>query len=355
MENVGTNSMVTKAAKDKKRFVYLDIIKFLMSLIIVIYHYNYFCMDNSSLYLFRGGYLAVEVFFVISGFLFYRFEIESKDRYIGGKRIFSCMKHKVAGLYPAYIFSLLTAFGIDIAAKINNMTVTDFLKSCFRFGSDALLIGEWGIPKIKQTYNIVTWYISAMLFACIVWLLLFKYIKVRSSYMILTLTILLYGYLGLQAGNLHVHGNRTYILLTDGALRGIAGMGAGFLAYYLYKKLGSLNAVYIKMIYFISFAGTVLVLFLAKDSYTDFVMIPCAMLLAASASTLSSDNEKISKAAAFLGKFSYFIYLNHLIVLDIMKHIMKEYSVLLYCCIVLLYSYLIMNVVNILVKKVKRK
>lgn len=355
MEDMENQSMATKVVVDKKRFVYLDIIKFLMSIIIVIYHYNYFCMNRSNLYMFKGGYLAVEVFFVISGFLFYRFEIESEDKYIGKKRIFCCMKHKVTGLYPAYFFSLITAFGIDIAAKLNNMTGTDFLKSCFRFGSDALLIGEWGFPNIKQTYNIVTWYISAMLFACIVWLFLFKFIKMKPSYVILILTILIYGYLGLEAGNLHVHGNRTHILLTDGALRGIAGMGAGFLAFYLYKALGSVNVIYLKMIFFISFAGTVLVLFLAEDSFADFVMIPCAMFLVASASTLSVDNEKIINAAALLGKLSYFIYLNHLIVLDIMKHITKEYSVLLYCCIVLLYSYLIMNVIKILVNKIKSK
>lgn len=353
MENMGNYSMVTKGVTDKNRFAYLDIIKFLMSIMIVLFHYNYFCMNYSNGYMVKGGYLAVEAFFVISGFLFYHSEVESGRYEI--KTILGGIKHKLTGLYPAYLFSLMAAFGIDIAVNINNMTGTDFLRRCFRFCSDTLLIGEWGFPGIRQTYNIVTWYISALLFAYIVLLLLFKFFhnKEKHPYIILIVTFLIYGYLGLEAGNLHVHGNRTHILLMDGALRGIAGMGAGILAFHLYKVLGSVNIIYRKMIFFISLAGTTLVLFLAKDSLVDFVMIPCAMLLVASAATFSAD--KKLKCVSFLGKFSYFIYLNHLIVLDIMKRIMKEYSVLLYCCMVLLSSYFIMKIIEFLVNRIKSK
>lgn len=350
--------MVKKMKRDvsnhKARFVYLDNIKFFMSLIIVIYHYNYFCRNHENPYMFKGGYLAVEVFFVISGFLFCLFEIDSKE--MREKSIIHCMKHKVAGLFPAYAVSLIVSFGINIAPKIKDMNLKEFLKSCFWFAGDVLMIGEWGIPKIKPVYNIITWYISAMLLAFIFWLILFKIIN-KKYYLVMTtlITVLIYGYLAFYAGNLHVHGNRTHFLLMDGALRGIAGIGAGCLACRLYKQLKDVKSIYRQMTAWISFAGTVAVLFLAKDAVTDFIIIPLAIFMVAGASALTAENGQVVRMSAFMGKFSYFVYLNHLIVLNVMKYVLKEYSIFLYLCIVLLYSLVNMGLINLMKNKIKKK
>lgn len=337
---------------EKIRYVLLDIIKFLMSLIIVIYHYNYICRNYENPYMFHGGYLAVEVFFIISGFLFFFLEVEISN--VKEKSIVRCMKHKVAGLYPAYVFSLITAFGIDIVRKISDMDIIDYIKSGIRFAGDALMIGEWGIPKMKVTYNIVTWYISAMLLAFIIWLVILKFTR-SNIYIYILIPLILYGYIAYSSGNLRVHGNRTFFLVTDGVLRGIAGIGAGFLAFYLYKILSNRNITFRKMVFYISFISTLLILFLAGGTFADFLIIPSAMVMVASAAALPAYSGKGADISGYLGKFSYFVYLNHWIVLTVMQYVLKEYSLWLYLLVTLLYSFVFMKVIMFLVKNAKRK
>lgn len=52
----------------KGRYLVLDLLKFMLAIIIVVYHYNYFNLKWENNFMFRGGYLAVDIFFIISGF-----------------------------------------------------------------------------------------------------------------------------------------------------------------------------------------------------------------------------------------------------------------------------------------------
>lgn len=340
--------------KNNKRYAVLDIIKFLMAIVIIIYHYNYFVLDYKSQYLFKGGYLAVEIFFIISGFLFFLLEIDKKD--LKKKSIVKCIKHKVTGLYPPYAFSLCVAFFISIVGTIKNLTLISSIKSVIYFIGDSLLISEWGIPKIIPTYNIITWYISAMILAFIIWLIIFKLVNKKFYFFItLLVTTILYIYIWFLSNNLHDHGHRTHILLTDGVLRAISGIGSGFISFYLYKLIKQIRPAITYLLFAFFGIGVFSILFFTKDSPTDFIIIPCAIIFIASAANFSILNQRFLYVSSVLGSFSYYIYLNHLIILNVMQHMFTGVSIYLYIPVVIIISALIMIVIKYILNKLRNR
>jgi len=89
----------------KERNIYIDFLKLYMSVIIILYHYNYFKLGWTNPYLFRGGYLCVDVFFMISGFYFIKSFDKKESR--GSIYILKEIGKRMKRLYPQYFIALL--------------------------------------------------------------------------------------------------------------------------------------------------------------------------------------------------------------------------------------------------------
>lgn len=80
------------------RYIFIDIVKFIYVILIAVFHFCLFYNQPG-----RGGYIAVELFFMISGFLLANsFEMTQKK----GDKICSLylIKHKLWDYYPHYLF-----------------------------------------------------------------------------------------------------------------------------------------------------------------------------------------------------------------------------------------------------------
>jgi len=184
------------------------------------------------------------------------------------------------------------------------------------------LIQEWGIYPFVPFYNEQTWYLSAMMFAIILFLFFIKYASSRQCTIILFIAAA-FGYLLLFVGigNIHVHGVRNYISL--GLVRGIADMAAGCLVY-RGKKLFQYIQNY-KIIFICSVIVLSGITVLCKDTRADFMIILTGVFLISSGNLL--ENLKLKNKIWFcIGELSYILYLNQTFVRKFLDLVLVEYS-----------------------------
>jgi peptidoglycan/LPS O-acetylase OafA/YrhL len=328
----------------KQQVIRLDAVKFFLSLCIVIYHYNYFNLNWSSNYLFKGGYLAVDIFFIITGFLFYN-SINKKNHEI---KIKDFILRKTKKLYSQYIFALILIFVYSVFIKVisESYSILSFLKYCIHFISEAIFIQEWGIPKLSSDINGVTWYISAMILDMILLLLILKISNYKYNFIIFCfISISIYIFFIITRNNIHVHGDRYAVFITSGVLRGLAGISMGCICNMISKiiknkKIFS-NKILDIFLWSFSLFLTCFVLIYAKDSLFDFMIIPVGCILVISSVLKTGDNEKIKKIYMYGGSLSYVIYLNHILVKYLLDSILKNYSLITYLASVLIVAIII--------------
>ena len=127
-----------------------------MSIIIVVYHYNYFYLGWQSEILFRGGYICVDAFFVISGFFCAKILFNSNNTI----KEFICKRYKK--LYPYYILSLIFAvISMIILDRIDDVPLKLVLAAAVE---EVLCVHEWGflnLPFFATLQNISNYVKSA--------------------------------------------------------------------------------------------------------------------------------------------------------------------------------------------------
>jgi peptidoglycan/LPS O-acetylase OafA/YrhL len=155
--------------ENQRQFSSLETLRFFASLIIVAFHYTYFISRHD---LFKG-YLAVDLFFVLSGFVItvaYQAKIDSAHSY----GIF--IKKRIARLYPLHLMMLLLYVPIAFAATRGLVRVGELSKyNPHEFLANLTLTHAWGFAHCLS-FNIVSWSISAefaayLLFPLILWLI----------------------------------------------------------------------------------------------------------------------------------------------------------------------------------------
>ena len=132
----------------------LDVTKLIFSLVIVVYHYNYFVLNWQNEKMFGGGYLSVEVFFVISGFLLGKSICKQQKI-----EVIPLTVNKAKKVWLPYAIALTTLF---IALF---RTCTDLIGLIFQFIKELLMVQEIIPFYTNNEINGPTWYISAMLVA----------------------------------------------------------------------------------------------------------------------------------------------------------------------------------------------
>lgn len=160
----------------------LNAVKLMMAVIIVIYHHNLHRLGWDSDFFLRGGYLCVDAFFVISGFLVARMILSMPH----DTSFLSWLKRRMKSIYPCYIVALFFAFAVGsyFVGLPDMRGIVSLLK-------EILMIHEWGIIPGSKYYNSATWYISAMMFvSCAYFLLSQKFTPKKREYIIAGLSVL---------------------------------------------------------------------------------------------------------------------------------------------------------------------
>ena len=218
----------------------LDFLKFIFSLVVVLYHGRLLGSSSAGDKLFfEKGYIAVEFFFMVSGFFF----IPSVERFFAKasaqnkynsvfKENIGYIGNKIKSILGLYIISVIFAFVMYTLYYVKSVTEFDFFKYVLTMSKSI-----WNILLLQSSVtsqlniNSVTWYISAMF---IVMFVLYPLVRCKKDLFVRYIcpigSIFLLGVLVAEKGLLGVY-DMTAIHLTKGIIRAFMGIMIGCIIY----------------------------------------------------------------------------------------------------------------------------
>ncbi|HZW16100.1 MAG TPA: acyltransferase [Brevundimonas sp.] len=111
------------------------------------------------------GYLGVEVFFVLSGFILSHVYLEAAGRgRAGGFSYRGFLWARVARVYPLHLVTLAGMIGLGVAATFAGLTVSESLLDWRSLPAHLSLTHAWGLAS-SAAFNHPSWSISAEWFA----------------------------------------------------------------------------------------------------------------------------------------------------------------------------------------------
>ena len=356
--------MTVKTIEIKQQNSYMNILRFLFSLCICLYHWGG---------AFSGGYLAVCFFFTLSGFLMlYHFDVSSHSP-AGNDTYSNCLKFlkkKISKLYPHFLFSFIVLFFL----KVIILDTVSFSDACITSFWELTFLQNIGLTSSGVLINPVTWYLSAQVIAgYFVYYLLQKCYKLYL-YVIAPLSIMFtFCYCYQRFGHLGTASQLT-LVTTTGIILGFACMSLGCIAYNLYAYLNtiinkdSLSVRILQTIFELVVIGvTGILCYKTGRSSKDFVLVMLVAILYISVFFNSSYISKMSTrkyiSAIFnnLGHLSYAIFLNHFAVIYFLKYCWPPLNIegywrnaVVFLGITLVYSVATRSFVSWLTPQIKR-
>lgn len=303
----------TYSCSDISRNGTIDFMKFVFSIIIVLFHYTFSSLANNSR-LFINGRIGVEFFFLVSGF----FMAQSANRYYNQKLIGRATKdylwNKIKGMCPEVFIAFSFAFLVNhlVSGISFEKMIKDLINSVF----ELFFLRMGGLLGVSSNGN--TWYISAMLLSMLILFLMLLKNKDIYLYIIAPLiSIFFLGYLCMEKGSVGVDGQWTGIVRA-GMLRSTGEIALGSICYFICAEVKKICFTD-KMKCFLTAVEVMLYVYVIIDTYTnktstlDFVLI---VLLAIAIIISFSGHSKLTQVFnkslfTWLGKFSFSIYLGH--------------------------------------------
>ncbi len=217
----------------KSRNGLIEFYRFLFACIIVLFHGAWIGGGN-QFEIFRGGYLGVEFFFVLSGFYLAKHIVEHSERF-SWKSLLKEVARRYGKLFPYMLpaFLVLFAFAHLDASGVGRVAL-DAVQSLY----EVLLLCMLGTIEAHPLYNPPIWYCSVLLICVAVF-----YFLAASNYRVFArlvcpvAIVCIYGYLALNYGNLDTITDKVGVFYT-GLLRGFAAMAVGASLYELIDGAG---------------------------------------------------------------------------------------------------------------------
>ena len=334
----------------------IDLLKFLFALFVIIYHFN-----NAVNYpneIFTKGYIGVEFFFVVSGFLFaksiskitYQKETILKDS-------FGFMKRKYLSLFPYHCFFFTATFlycAIHYTWGIRK-SFTQLLLSI----PDFLMLRMGGISNLPLLGH--EWYISAMLIVMFIFTpIAIRYRRFFLHYLCPVLFVGCIGYLYHQKHNLDFVSQWTGLCMA-GVLRAAAEIAFGCICYVGYenKLLDKLPKPVLLILeiglYAIIISYAARFLGSLNDYAVLFITAPAVLISFTPKASVGFLNNRF---ISFLGKLSYPIYLSQIFIRQILAPIDFGLGYAFHLCIyvvcVMAVSLICILIVDTFLKLVKK-
>ena len=263
-----------------KRISAIDWIKFVLAGFVVLLHYGGIVAPWmwGGVKLFRGGYLAVEGFFLISGFLF----MQSLEKYEQTGAYPACPK-VVFHRYLGILYWLLPAVVLDavlVAINVEMLSFLDVLAQLPRLLFEIVPLQMAGFSPWCVTG--VSWYISSLLLS-----VLFFYPLARrnprafAQELCPIVAVVFYGVLCAAVGHLANPGEWLFGIVRRGLVRGLADMALGCFLYECIRATkneivtGFRRALYTIAATVSAFVCVFIMVFMGR-SVCDFLFVPVA-------------------------------------------------------------------------------
>lgn len=260
-----------------KRVSAIDWIKLILAIGIMVFHYGEVTTMSTgySGQILPGGSLAVEGFFLISGFLFMR----SLERYETTGAYPACPK-VVFRRYLLVLYWLLPAVVVDAFVVWNGVEMLTFSEMLTKVPKLLFEVVPLQMAGFSAEYVTgVSWYISAMLL-CVLFFYPLARRNPRSFARELcpAVAVILYGMLYYNTHCLINPAEWMFHVVRKGLLRGVADMATGCFLYECIRASKKETVrVFRRIVYTIAAAGCaagcVAIILFTKASYYDFIFV----------------------------------------------------------------------------------
>ena len=266
-------------------------------------------------YFSSGGYLGVDFFFILAGFLMMQHAMKQNQGEEASLRAGKYFVSRIDRLYPHYIFSFFIMFLVT-SAFVNRMGFLETLKSLYSAKWEILMMQYSGLAGIT-VLNIPTWYISALIISSyFIYYLISRWEDVFNGFLAPIGVILIYTYISRVGGSLDY--TQQYAGFILGALlRATAGLCLGCICYrvceYLKSKplLLSKNVLNIVELTIVLLTFRILC-FQGRTQEDFFILVLFSILIIFSFLQVTFLSRLLNgKVSEILGGISYAVFCNH--------------------------------------------
>lgn len=317
----------------KNRFGKISLYKFLFSIMIIVFHVGNVLDYNKFKFNFGSGSIAVDFFFVVSGFFFCRKYVNYKVKNSVGEDSFNYFINRTNRFIKYIIILLIIAIPFSIF--------------CLKFNFTSLINAFYKLLYIPHHTKCgseifgITWYIVAMILVeSMLFPFLIKY-KKEFVYIISPIIIILLGsYLLIRYGHFATPWKMGTILY-KGILRGIFEINIGMYLYLISEKISNVKFTKLSKILLLLFeiAGylSIFVLVNLNNAHRRFDVL---MLIIISICILISTNKNMylynfcnNKLFYFLEKLSLPMYIYQWLIIEILVFVLTKFNIhLSYLC-----------------------
>lgn len=317
----------------KNRFGKISLYKFLFSIMIIVFHVGNVLDYNKFKFNFGSGSIAVDFFFVVSGFFFCRKYVNYKVKNSVGEDSFNYFINRTNRFIKYIIILLIIAIPFSIF--------------CLKFNFTSLINAFYKLLYIPHHTKCgseifgITWYIVAMILVeSMLFPFLIKY-KKEFVYIVSPIIIILLGsYLLIRYGHFATPWKMGTILY-KGILRSIFEINIGMYLYLISEKISNVKFTKLSKILLLLFeiAGylSIFVLVNLNNAHRRFDVL---MLIIISICILISTNKNMylynfcnNKLFYFLEKLSLPMYIYQWLIIEIMVFVLTKFNIhLSYLC-----------------------
>lgn len=271
----------------------IDLLRIIFALLVVTVHCRGLLANHS--WMFDGGWIGVEFFFIISGYLMVASAVKAKTRSLNQNEIFEVgtetiqfLWRKFKKLIPYVIISFVIA--CTVICLVYNYNITDSLTLITYALPQLTLMFESGIYFHASMPNVVLWYLSAMFIAMLIlYPILRKNINTFTHIIAPIIFLLSIGYISCTYGHLDVWGQWTGFT-TTGLIRALGEISLGCCCYAICQKITNIQFGLIGKIILTAIAsGGVLIVVLKAFGNIDTFSIIALLLLAISVTIIFSN------------------------------------------------------------------
>lgn len=317
----------------KNRFGKISLYKFLFSIMIIVFHVGNVLDYNKFKFNFGSGSIAVDFFFVVSGFFFCRKYVNYKVKNSVGEDSFNYFINRTNRFIKYIIILLIIAIPFSIF--------------CLKFNFTSLINAFYKLLYIPHHTKCgseifgITWYIVAMILVeSMLFPFLIKY-KKEFVYIISPIIIILLGsYLLIRYGHFATPWKMGTILY-KGILRSIFEINIGMYLYLISEKINNIKFTKLSKVLLLLFEITgylsIFILVNLNNAHRRFDVL---MLIIISICILISTNKNMylynfcnNKLFYFLEKLSLPMYIYQWLIIEILVFVLTKFNIhLSYLC-----------------------